>query len=197
MSVNTCLIYRCLSSASAFICSWFIYELQNSTTMAFSRTHSTLSTPENPPVEFPHAFRFQIVNTPPCPQNSIIVNPPSPLEILKAIRGIVWIFSGIAQCYLKWQREEVWRHVAHIANFLDINNLSWQRRPFALLNDGRKVRAYSLFLKAIMHRKVTDVNFFVFFCHICRTMLCCNPEILLPWTCDVMTSPLYTVGTNY
>ena len=74
----------------------FIYELQNSTTIAFSRTHSTLSTPENPPVEFPHAFGFQIVNTPPCPQNSIIVNPPSPSEIQKAVRGIVWIFSGIA-----------------------------------------------------------------------------------------------------
>ena len=97
MSVNTCLIYQCLSSASAVICSWFIYELQNSTTIAFSRTHSTLSTPENLPVEFPHAFGFQIVNTPPCPQNSIIVNPPSPSEILKAVRGIVWIFSGIAQ----------------------------------------------------------------------------------------------------
>ena len=48
------------------------------------------------------------------------------------------------------------------ANFLDLNNLSSQRRPFALLNDGRKVRAYSLFLKAIMHRKVTDVNFLFF-----------------------------------
>ena len=47
-------------------------------------------------MEFPHAFGFQIVNTPPCPQNSIIVNPPSPSEILKAVRGIVWIFSGIA-----------------------------------------------------------------------------------------------------
>ena len=37
MSVNTCLIYRCLSSASAVIRSWFIYELQKSTTIAFSR----------------------------------------------------------------------------------------------------------------------------------------------------------------
>ena len=96
MSVNTCLIYRCLSSASAFIGSWFIYELQKSTTIAFQETHSTLSTSEIPPVEFCHAFGFQIVNTPPCPQNSIIVNPASPSEILKAVRGILWIFSGIA-----------------------------------------------------------------------------------------------------
>ena len=65
MSVNTCLIYRCLSSASAVIRSWFIYELQKSTTIAFSRiTYSTLSTPEIPPVEFPHTFGFPIVNTP-------------------------------------------------------------------------------------------------------------------------------------
>ena len=28
---------------------------------------------------------------------NIIVNPPSPSEILKAVRGMVWIFSGIAQ----------------------------------------------------------------------------------------------------
>ena len=47
-------------------------------------------------MEFPHTFGFQIVNTPPCLQNSIIVNPPSPSEILKAVRGMVWIFSGIA-----------------------------------------------------------------------------------------------------
>ena len=97
MSINTCLIYRCLSSASAVIGSWFIYELQKSTTIAFQGTHSTLSTSEIPPVEFRDAFGFQIVNTPPCPQNSIIMNPPSPSEILKAVCGIVWIFSGIAQ----------------------------------------------------------------------------------------------------
>ena len=33
MSVNTCLIYRCLSSASVVIRSWFIYELQKSKTI--------------------------------------------------------------------------------------------------------------------------------------------------------------------
>ena len=42
---------------------------------------------------------FQLLQIPPlpCPQNSIILNPPSPSEILQAIRGMVWIFSGIAQ----------------------------------------------------------------------------------------------------
>ena len=36
---------------------------------------------------------------PPPLRNSIIVNPPSPSEILKAVRGMVWIFSGIAHYY--------------------------------------------------------------------------------------------------
>ena len=48
----------------------------------------TLSSPEIPPMESPHAFGFPNINTSPCPQNSIIVNPPSPLEIRKAIHGI-------------------------------------------------------------------------------------------------------------
>ena len=47
--------------------------------------------------------------------------------------------------------------------FLDLNNFSWQRRPFALLSDGRKVWVTVLFLSAIMHRKVIHVNFFFFF----------------------------------
>ena len=58
-------------------------------------THSTLSTPEIPPVEF---FGFPIVNTPPMPSEFHNRDPPpSPSEILKAVRGMVWIFSGIAQ----------------------------------------------------------------------------------------------------
>ena len=50
-----------------------------------------------------------------------------------------------------------------VAKFLNPNNPSWQRRPFALLNDGRNVWATVLFLSAVIHRKVVHVNFFVFF----------------------------------
>ena len=50
-----------------------------------------------------------------------------------------------------------------VAKFLDPNTPSWQRRSFALLNDGRKVWATVLFLSAVIHRKVVHVNFFVFF----------------------------------
>ena len=35
------------------------------------------------------------------------------------------------------QSGEVWRHVTMVAKFLDLNNPSWQRRPFASSNDGR------------------------------------------------------------
>ena len=96
MSVNTCLIYRCLSSASAVIRSWFIYELQKSTTIALSRNSLYTFYSRNPTCGIPPCLRISNRKYPPCPQNSIIVNPPSPSEILKAVRGIVWIFSGTA-----------------------------------------------------------------------------------------------------
>ena len=102
MSVNTCLIHRCLSSASADIRSWFIYELQKSTTIAFSRNSLYTFYSRNPTCGIPPCLRISNRKYPPCPQNSIIVNPPSPSEILKAVRGIVWIFSGIAQ----WDRNK-------------------------------------------------------------------------------------------
>ena len=102
MSVNTCLIYRCLSSASAVIRSWFIYELQKSTTIAFSRNSLYTFYSRNPTCGIPPCLRISNRKYPPCPQNSIIVNPPSPSEILEAVRGMVWIFSGIAHYLVSW-----------------------------------------------------------------------------------------------
>ena len=63
-------------------------------------------------------------------------------------------------CWATNLHGEVWRHVTMVAKFLDLNSFSWQRRPFALLNDGRKVWVTVLFLSAIMHRKVIHVIFF-------------------------------------
>ena len=77
-----------------------------------------------------------------------------------------------------------------VAKVLVLKNLSWQRRPFALSNDGGKVWVTVLFLRAVKHRKVIHVNFFVFFCHIFRTTVCWDPDILLS-SCDVTTCPLY------
>ena len=47
---------------------------------------------------------------------------------------------------------ELWGLVTMVAKFLDLNNCSWQRRPFAFSNDGRKVWATILIQSAIMHR---------------------------------------------
>ena len=50
-----------------------------------------------------------------------------------------------------------------VAKFLELNNFSWHRRPFALSKNGRKVWPIVLFLSATIYRKVINVNFFVFF----------------------------------
>jgi len=85
MSINTCLMYGCLSSASAVKHSWFIYSNQRSwfvhSNQRFQGTHSTLSTPEISPVKSPYAFGFPIVNTPPpMPSEFHNQEPPLPLR---------------------------------------------------------------------------------------------------------------------
>ena len=69
------LIYRCLSSVSAVIRSWFIYELLKSTTIVFS-PHFLLQNFNlwNPP----HAFGFPIVKYPPMPSEFHGPEPPLP-----------------------------------------------------------------------------------------------------------------------
>ena len=56
-----------------------------------------------------------------------------------------------------------WHHTTMVAKCQDPNSLCWWRRPFALSNDARNVWATVLFLSAIIHRKVINVNFFRFF----------------------------------
>ena len=51
----------------------------------------------------------------------------------------------------------------HGSNISGSHNLSWQRRPFALSNDGRKVWANVLLLIAIMPGKAIHVKFCLFF----------------------------------
>ena len=67
MSVNTCLIYQCLSSASAVIRSWFIYELQKSTTIAFSRNSLYTFYSRNPTCGIPPCLRISNRKYPPMP----------------------------------------------------------------------------------------------------------------------------------
>ena len=75
-----------------------IYELQKSPTIAFSRNSLYTFYSRNPTCRIHQCLRISNHKypPPPCPQNSIIVNYPSPSEIVKAVRGMVWIFSGIA-----------------------------------------------------------------------------------------------------
>ena len=67
-----------------------------------------------------------------------------------------------------------------VAKFLDLNNLSLQRKPFALSNDERKAWAIVLILSdKIMHRKLTQVTpFFFSFCSaiFARPRFCWDPE---------------------
>ena len=53
-----------------------------------------------------------------------------------------WVVTA-AHCIApgKVNYRDVWRHVTMVEKFLDFNNLSWQKRPFALSNDGGKVWA--------------------------------------------------------
>ena len=61
-------------------------------------------------------------------------------------------------------RDGAWRHVTMVTKFLNLSNISWQRRPFAY--EG-KIWATILFLSS---GKSFTVNVFaIFFCHICRT----------------------------
>ena len=78
MSVNTCLIYRCLSSASAVIRSWFIYELQKSTTIAFSRNSLYTFYSRNPTCGIPPCLPISYRKYPPMPSEIHNCEPPLP-----------------------------------------------------------------------------------------------------------------------
>ena len=78
-----------------------------------------------------------------------------------------------------------------VARFLDHNKLSWQRQHLHRQMMQERYRLYGLrwatvlFLSAIRHRNVIHVNFFIFFCHICRTTVYWDPGILLARQSDV------------
>ena len=84
MSVNTCLIYRCLSSASAVIRSWFIYELQKSTTIAFSRNSLYTFCSRNPTCGIPPCLRISNRRYLPMPSEFHNREPPLPFGNLKS-----------------------------------------------------------------------------------------------------------------
>ena len=79
MGINTCLIYRCLSSASTVIRSWFIYELQKSTTIAYSRNSLYTFYSRNPTCGIPPWLRISSHKYPPPPMPPEFHNHEPPL----------------------------------------------------------------------------------------------------------------------
>ena len=69
MRVNTCLINGCLSSVSVVIRSWFIYKLQRSTTIAFSRNSLCSFYSRNPTFKIPPSLGISNRKYPPPPHS--------------------------------------------------------------------------------------------------------------------------------
>ena len=88
-------------------------------------------------------------------------------------------------------RGEVWGHVTMVAKVLNLNNLSWQRQPFALSNDGRKGYCFVLECNYAQESHWHTCHFCHFFCHVCRATDCWDHEILLLCQHDVTTFPLH------
>ena len=57
-----------------------------------------------------------------------------------------------------------------VAKVLNLNNLSWQREPFALSNDGRK--GYCFVIERNYAQESHTCHFCHFFCHVCRATDC-------------------------
>ena len=72
-----------------------------------------------------------------------------------------------------------------VAKYLDLDNLSWQRQPF--VKRWKKSIGYPVVPECNHAQESQTCNFFsfFFFCHICRTMVSWDPEILLPMQPDV------------
>ena len=51
--------------------------------------------------------------------------------------AVMFYSNSFSNKCTEW-RGEVRGHVTMVAKVLNLNNLSWQRQPFALSNDGRK-----------------------------------------------------------
>ena len=119
--INMCLINRCLFSASAVIRSWLICELQKSTTRnSLYSFYSRNPTCEIPPClrisnrQYPPSFRIPVQRTP----------PPSPSEILKAIRGMgMDIFWNHPLCPYKYDMQ--WSRVNQTSLDLFYTSLWW------------------------------------------------------------------------
>ena len=122
MSVNTCLIYRCLSFASAVIRSWFIYELQKSTTIAFSRNLLYTFYSRNSTCGIPPCLRISNRKYPPMPSEFHNRESPLPFGNPKSRpwygMDIFWnhpfskfFWHIFAHQLLGWERENIFEFI--------------------------------------------------------------------------------------
>ena len=83
-----------------------------------------------------------------------------------------------------------------VARFVDVNNLSWQRRPFDFRTlEGKYRLTFCSWMQSYTGKLYMSIIFSFFFiflpCHICMTTVCWDPDIFLPRQRDVKTSFLY------
>ena len=82
-------------------------------------------------------------------------------------------------------KRKVWRHVTKISGF---QQYFLTEMAICIVERWKKCMGYQWGHGQEIH----TCPFFLFFCHICRTTVCWDPEILWPWQRDVTTSVLFT-----
>ena len=87
--------------------------------------------------------------------------------------AVMFHSNSFSNKYTEW-RGEVWGQVTMVPKVLNLNNLSWQRQPFALSNDGRK--GYC-FVRECNHAQESHT------CHFCHFFLPClqDHRLLRSW----------------
>ena len=76
------------------------------------------------------------------------------IESMRSFCVVFWsitrsVDSSLNQSQL--EETEVWRHVTMVAKCLFLNNLFWQRQPFTLSKDGRRVWAIFFFVLFLLY----------------------------------------------
>ena len=69
--------------------------------------------------------------------------------LVAVISDCSWLGCHSCALHSPWKvnYRDVWRHVTMVEKFLDFNNLSWQKRPFALSERWKKSLGYCFFLE--------------------------------------------------
>ena len=82
-----------------------------------------------------------------------------------------------------------------VPKFLNLDNLSWPEMATCIVERWKERYGLSFCSWEQSCAEKSYMSIFVFFCHICSTTDCWDPEILLPWYLGVATSPLCCVNS--